>query len=100
VFVLVGGEVGEAGASFGKLVGRVPARRAPEAVRRLVELYLAGRHAGERAHEFFIRAFDRAKEVVAPLEELRLEDARPEDFVEPGSTEPFRPDSQEGECAA
>jgi sulfite reductase (NADPH) hemoprotein beta-component len=69
-------------------------------VRRLVELYLAGRRADERAHEFFIRAYDEAKQVVAPLEELRLEDARPEDFVEPGAAEPFRPDSQEGECAA
>jgi len=100
VFVLVGGGVDEPGASFGRLVGKVPARRAPEAVRRLVERYLAGRTDGERAHEFFNRAFDRAKEVVAPLEELRLEKARPEDFIEPGATEPFRPDSQDGECAA
>lgn len=100
LFLFVGGGVGEAGASFGKLVGKVPARRAPKAVRRLVELYLAGRTDGERAHEFFIRAFDRAEEVVAPLEELRLEDARPEDFIEPGATEPFRPQTQVGECAA
>lgn len=100
VFVLLGGGVGDAGASFGKLAAKVPARRAPEAVRRLVELYLAGREPGEHAHEFFARAFERAREVVAPLEELRLEDAAPEDFVEPGATEPFRPDSQEGECAA
>jgi sulfite reductase (NADPH) hemoprotein beta-component len=100
VFVLAGGGVGRSGASFGKLLGKVPARRAPEAVRRLTELYLAGRGDGEQAHEFFVRAFDRAKEVIAPLEELRLEDACPEDFVEPGTTEPFRPDSQDGECAA
>jgi sulfite reductase (NADPH) hemoprotein beta-component len=100
VFVLVGGGAGAGGASFGKLVGKVPARRAPEAVRRLVELYLAGRGVDERAHEFFARALDRATEVIAPLEELRLEDAQPEDFVEPGATEPFRPDSQDGECAA
>jgi sulfite reductase (NADPH) hemoprotein beta-component len=100
VFVLLGGGVGDAGASFGKLVGKVPARRAPEAVRRLTELYVSGRKDGERAHEFFARAFDRAKEVIAPLEELRLEDARPEDFVEPGATEPFRPQTQDGECAA
>jgi len=98
--VLVGGGAGAGGASFGKLVGKVPARRAPEAVRRLVELYLAGRGVDERAHEFFARALDRATEVIAPLEELRLEDAQPEDFVEPGATEPFRPDSQDGECAA
>ncbi len=100
VFVLVGGGVGDAGAAFGKLVGKVPARRAPEAVRRLVELYLAGRAEGEPAHEFFGRAFEDARHVVAPLEELRPDDARPEDFVEPGATEPFRPETQDGECAA
>jgi sulfite reductase (NADPH) hemoprotein beta-component len=99
-FVLLGGGVGDSGASFGRLVGKVPARRAADAVRRLTELYLAGRADGERAHEFFARAFDRAKEVIAPLEDLRLEDARPEDFVEPGATEPFRPETQDGECAA
>jgi sulfite reductase (NADPH) hemoprotein beta-component len=100
VFVLAGGGAGEDSASFGKLVGKVPARRAPEAVRRLVELYLAGRNAGEPAHAFYNRAFDRAREVVAPLEELRVETVSPEDFFEPGATEPFRPDSQDGECAA
>jgi sulfite reductase (NADPH) hemoprotein beta-component len=99
-FILVGGGAGASGASFGKLVGKVPVRRVPEAVRRLTELYLAGRREGEQAHEFFLRALDRAKDVIAPLEELRLEDAQPEDFVEPGATEPFRPETQEGECAA
>jgi sulfite reductase (NADPH) hemoprotein beta-component len=99
-FVLAGGGVGASGAAFGKLVGKVPARRAPEAVRRLVELYLAERADGERAHEYFARALDRAKEVIAPIEELRLEDARPEDFVEPGASDEFRPETQDGECAA
>ena len=99
-FVLVGGGVGDGGASFGKLAGKVPARRVPEAVAGLVALYLAERRPGERAGPFFSRALERAKAVVAPLEELRVEDAQPADFVEPGSTEDFRPDTLEGECAA
>jgi len=99
-FVLVGGGVDDLGASFGKLAGKVPARRVPEAVDRLVALYLSERREGENAGAFFRRAFDRAKEVLAPFEDLRLEDAQAEDFVEPGSTEDFRPDVQEGECAA
>jgi sulfite reductase (NADPH) hemoprotein beta-component len=99
-FVLLGGGTNAGGAAFGRLAGKVPARRVPEAVRRLVELYLAGRAEGEGADAFFARAFDRAKEVVASLEELRLEDARPEDYVEPGAAEPFRPETGEGECAA
>jgi sulfite reductase (NADPH) hemoprotein beta-component len=99
-FVLVGGGAAEGGAAFARLAGKVPARRVAEAIERLVALYLAERHDGEEASVFFARALDRAKEVVAPFESFRLEDARPDDFVEPGATEDFRPDVQEGECAA
>jgi sulfite reductase (NADPH) hemoprotein beta-component len=98
--VLLGGGVGDGAAAFGRVAGKVPARRAPEAVRRLTELYLAERAEGEGAPAFFARAFERARAVVASLEDLRLEDARPEDFVEPGASEPFRPETQSGECAA
>ncbi len=99
-FVVVGGGVGEGGAAFAKLAGKVPARRAPEAVRRLVALYLAAKTEGETAHAFFARSLERARQEIAPLVELGVEDARPEDFVEPGGTEPFRPQTLEGECAA
>ncbi|HET8539512.1 MAG TPA: nitrite/sulfite reductase [Anaeromyxobacter sp.] len=99
-FVLVGGGVGHGGAAFARLAGKVPARRVPEAVERLTALYLAERAAGEDAAGFFARALDRARAALAPLEALRVEDARPEDFVEPGTSEDFRPDVQEGECAA
>jgi hypothetical protein len=37
---------------------------------------------------------------VAPFEELRLEDATPGDFLEPGSAEEFLVDVKPGECAA
>ena len=67
---------------------------------RLVALYRAERAEGEEAAAFFARSVDRARAVLAPLEELRLEDARAEDFREPGATEDFRPVTQEGECAA
>jgi sulfite reductase (NADPH) hemoprotein beta-component len=99
-FVLVGGGTGRDGATFGRLAAKVPARRVPEAVERLVALYLAERAPGERPGEFFVRQLDRAREVLEPLEALRLEDASPEDFVEPGAPEDFRPDVQAGECAA
>jgi sulfite reductase (NADPH) hemoprotein beta-component len=99
-FVLVGGGVDEEGATFARLVGKVPARRAAEAVERLTALYLAERREGEEAGAFFQRALERTKAALAPLEELRVEDAGAEDFVEPGASEDFRPDVQEGECAA
>jgi sulfite reductase (NADPH) hemoprotein beta-component len=99
-FVLVGGGVGASGAEFGKLAGKVPARRIPEAVARLTALYLAERRPGEEAGPFFARALALAKAAIAPLEALGVEDARPDDFVEPGSVESFQPATQAGECAA
>jgi sulfite reductase (NADPH) hemoprotein beta-component len=72
----------------------------PEVVSKLAALYLAERREGERAGAFFARELERARAIVAPFEELRVEDARPEDYVEPGASEDFRPDAQEGECAA
>lgn len=99
-FVLVGGGAREDGARFGKLAGKVPARRVPEAVARLVALYLSERARGESAADFLARAHARAKAALAPLEALGVEDARAEDFVEPGAAEEFRPAVQDGECAA
>jgi sulfite reductase (NADPH) hemoprotein beta-component len=99
-FVLVGGGLGPQGATFGRLAGKVPARRVADAVERLTALYLAERAPGEEAGAFFARALDRARAAVAPLETLRLEDAPREVVVEPGASEDFRPDVGEGECAA
>jgi sulfite reductase (NADPH) hemoprotein beta-component len=99
-FVLLGGGAGPGGARFGKLAAKVPARRIPEAIERLVALYLEARSPGEDAGAFFVREHARATDLLAPLEELRLEDARETDFIEPGATDPFQPSTQEGECAA
>src|SRR6266511_4707444 len=87
-------------ARFRVAAAKVPARRIPDAVAQLTALYLAERGAGEAAGPFFARRLDRARELLAPLDELRPEEARADDFVEPGASEPFRPATQEGECAA
>lgn len=99
-FVLLGGHVDATGAHFGRLAAKVPARRTGEAVSRLVELYVAERRDGELAGPFFTRSFERAAALLAPLEALQPEEAVSEDFVEPGSSEEFRPAVQVGECAA
>jgi sulfite reductase (NADPH) hemoprotein beta-component len=99
-FVLVGGGASSDGARFGKLAAKVPVSRIPDAVLKLVALYLAQRTAGESAGDFFSRAHDQARAALAPLEELRIEDARAEDFIEPGQDQDFRPAVQDGECAA
>jgi sulfite reductase (NADPH) hemoprotein beta-component len=98
--VLLGGGIRDGAARFGRPAARIPARRVPLALERLAALFVSGRAAGEDAGAFFAREHERARASLAPLEELRPEDARPDDFVEPGATEPFLPATQEGECAA
>ncbi|HSM94214.1 MAG TPA: nitrite/sulfite reductase [Anaeromyxobacteraceae bacterium] len=99
-FVLVGGGIGADGARFVQLAGKVPARRGPEAVRALVALYLAERTAGEAASDFFRRALDRARFVLAPFEATNPAELTAEDFQEPGAAGVFAPDVQASECAA
>jgi sulfite reductase (NADPH) hemoprotein beta-component len=100
-FVLVGGGVDDAGARFGRLAAKVPARRVPQALERLVALYRAGRSEGETATAFFSRVkVEEAKAALAGLGELAPEAARPEDFVDLGEDQDFKPESMEGECAA
>src|SRR5499426_159486 len=75
-FVMVGGGVTNAGASFARLAAKIPARRIPEVVERLIGLYARERREAEPATEFFARvAVDRVKAELADLERLRLEDA-------------------------
>ena len=95
-FVLAGGAVDEGGARFATLAGKVPARRAPEAVTRLIALWLAERAEGERAAEFFARVPERVRAAIADLQDLATEDAHADDFVEPGAGS----EVQNGERAA
>ena len=55
-FVMVGGDAGAEGARFARLAAKIPARRGPEAVERLLALYTAERTDGETATAFFGRA--------------------------------------------
>src|SRR5206468_11194013 len=54
-FVMVGGGATESGASFARLAAKIPARRLPVAVERLIALYAAERHPGEAASDYFAR---------------------------------------------
>src|SRR5919197_5036559 len=55
-FVMVGGGVDEAGASFARLAAKIPARRIPVAVERLIHLYSCERSGGESAQRKLERA--------------------------------------------
>src|SRR5262245_30584210 len=54
-FVMVGGGVGNDGASFARLAAKIPARRIPDAVERLIALYDREKSGGESAHAYFGR---------------------------------------------
>jgi len=100
-FVMLGGGVDEARASFGRLAAKVPARRIPQVVERLVALYTAERVEGETAPTFFRRVdVRRVKTLLADLEALTPEDAAPEDFVDLGEETEFKVETLEGECVA
>jgi sulfite reductase beta subunit-like hemoprotein len=100
-FVMVGGGAEGEKTTFGRLAAKVPARRAPEALTRLIALYGAERENGESARSFFRRVeVARVKTALRDLEELTADGAVDEDYIDLGETEGFSPEVQQGECAA
>jgi sulfite reductase (NADPH) hemoprotein beta-component len=100
-FVMVGGGVSEHGASFVRLAAKVPARRMPEVVERLIDLYVAEKQAGESATGFFGRVeVERVKRALVPLEEFTAEDAVPDDYIDLAEAGEFAPVVMDGECSA
>jgi len=100
-FVMLGGGVDDSGATFGRLAAKIPARRVPDALERLIALYAKERADGESALAFFRRVeVSRAKALLADLETLTDADAVPADFVDLGEDTEFKVEIQEGECVA
>jgi sulfite reductase (NADPH) hemoprotein beta-component len=100
-FVMVGGGADGDGASFGRTAAKIPARRAPEAIERLVEFYQAERRSGERLADFYRRAdLARVKDVLADLESLTESTAQPDDFIDLAEDHAFTPEVMDGECSA
>ena len=97
----LGGGVSAEKAHFGRLVVKVPARRVPQVLERLVDLYVAEAAPGEAPDAFMARLdVERVKALVADLAELTAADAGPDDFVDLGETRAFVVETQAGECAA
>jgi sulfite reductase beta subunit-like hemoprotein len=100
-FVMIGGGASGEEATFARLAAKVPARRIPEVVERLLGLYARERQAGESATEFFARLETaRVKDVLQDLEQLTAEDAVSADFIDLGEVSEFNPLVMEGECSA
>ena len=100
-FVMVGGATTANGASFARLAAKVPARRIPEVVARLIDLYKKERKPGESADAFFGRVdVERVKRGLMPLERMTADETTPDDYIDLAESGEFAPVVMEGECSA
>jgi sulfite reductase beta subunit-like hemoprotein len=99
--VMVGGGTADGVTTFGRLAAKVPARRAVDALERLIQMYQDQRGADESAVAFFRRVETSAvKSKLADLEQLTPEAAEPQDFIDLAEVSPFNPEVMDGECAS
>ena len=94
----LGGGFGVETAAFGRLAAKLPARRVPEAVKRLIATADAEKAPGE-AHEAFLARLPAARvsALLGDLEEMTAPDAQ--DFVDLDEQKAFVVQLSEGECA-
>jgi len=99
--VMVGGGSDDGTTTFGRLAAKVPARRAVDALDRLIHLYEAQRTPRESAVGFFRRVeLSVVKSTLADLERMVPEEAAPQDFIDLAEVSAFNPEVMEGECSA
>ena len=80
---------------------KIPARRVPEALTRLLELFHGEREGGETALSFFKRVeINRVKEALADIAALDGTGLDSDDYKDLGSDLPFKVETSEGECAS
>ncbi|HEU4611452.1 MAG TPA: nitrite/sulfite reductase [Kofleriaceae bacterium] len=96
--VYVGGGTSSDHADFGRLVGKVPARRAGATLVRLLEFYIA---RGGTSHTFWADVpLDELRALIADLATIDDATATEEDFIDHGEAQAFEVVTGEGECAA
>ena len=95
----LGGGVDGKGAVFGRQVVKIPARRAPDALLRLLHMYDDNKRPGETAREYFRRVTEaEVKAAVADLTKLD-EQTQADQFLDLGTDQIFVVNTGEGECA-
>src|SRR2546428_239453 len=98
--MFLGGAVDGEGAHFGRRSVKIPSRRVPEAVTRLLALFRDERRPDETALGFFKRVeLERVNAALSDLASFAEADLREEDFSDLGSDQPFVVEMGEGECA-
>ncbi len=100
-FLYVGGDAGGDAARFGRLAAKIPARRVPQAIERIIALYTAGKIAGESITTFLTRVdVPLVKRTLADLDFLDEASASAVDYVDLAESVAFTPEMTEGECAS
>ena len=100
-FLMLGGSMKAEGAVFNRQAAKIPARRIPEAMNRLLRLYAAEKNAGEAPEDYFARVeLPKVQVLLKDLIEMDGTSATAEDFIDLGETRAFEVVLQEGECAA
>lgn len=94
----LGGGVDATGATFGRQVVKIVARRVPDAVVRLLELYERERAEGETPRAFFARLD--GKRAIAALGALVTAPPTPDERADVGESTGFVVQTGAGECAA
>ena len=99
--VYVGGNTREGLAQFGIRLGMVPAKRVPEAAKKLLELYRTERQGSELFRAWAERAgADRLKKELDPFRTLPPFSEKPEMYEDLGAAGEFKLEVGKGECAA
>ncbi|WP_018461807.1 nitrite/sulfite reductase [Thermus oshimai] len=99
--LLLGGGTREGEARFGQVIGRVPARRVPEAVERILKRYQAERQNGESFQAFLDRVGTASfKPLLADLQEIPPYEEAPALYEDLGAEgQAFSVSLGRGECA-
>jgi sulfite reductase (NADPH) hemoprotein beta-component len=97
--VYVGGGTRPDGSDFGRLVGKIPARKATATLERLLALFIA--ESNGAGHHFWATIpLPRLRALLADLFELSDDEAVEADFIDLGDSTTFETITAEGECAA
>lgn len=98
--LMVAGGFNSGKQSFGDTLGKVPARRAPEAVSRILQAFLTDRSADENFWQYVERAGVRAlRETIKDLTEISVGNIDNNLFVDLGEQNAFKAKTGAGECA-
>lgn len=96
--VYLGGGIAKDHAEFGRLIGKVPARRGAATLERLLDYYVAN---GGTDQSFWNSVpVDALKSLIGDLTVLNDDAATPDDFIDLGQATAFEVQTQEGECAS